>query len=81
MHCLMFTFSAPGDSPHPLQRNTHGIGSDIHRDVVKTQIVVNDIRDMLKNQEGAGDQHLPVSVTYAPSTTEYTFTVPRIKTG
>ena len=81
MHCLMFSFSAPGKSPPPLQRNTHGIGSDIHRDVVKTQTVVNDIRDMLKSQGGADSQHLLVSVTHGPSVTEFTYTIPRSKTG
>ena len=71
----MFAFSVPGESPPPLQRNTHGIVSDIHRDVANTRTVVNNIHNMLKSQEGADGQHLSVSVTHAPSATEYTFTV------
>jgi hypothetical protein len=71
----MFGFSAPGDSPPPPQRNPHGTSSDIHRDVVKTQTAVNDIRDMLKGQEGAGYQPQLVSVTRTPSLTRYTLTV------
>ena len=71
----MFAFSAPGESPPPLPRNPHGIGFDIHRDVVKTQTVVNDIHDMLKSQGGVDGQHLSVSVTHAPSAIEYRFTV------
>ena len=75
MHCLMFAFSAPGDSPPPPQRNPHRIGSDIHRDVVKTQTAINDIRDMMKAQEGAGYQPQLVSVTRILSIAEYTLTV------
>ena len=72
----MFAFSAPGESPPPLRRNTYGITSDIRRGVVsEVQNMVSDIRHMLKNQEGADSQHLSVSVTRAPSVTEYTFTV------
>jgi len=81
----MFAFSAPGQSPPPLQRNTpqpparrntRGIVSDIRREVVsEVQTVVSDIRHMLKNQEGTDVQHLSVSVIHAPSATEYTFTV------
>jgi len=37
--------------------------SEVHRDVVNTQTVVYDIRNMLKNQEGTGGQPHPVSVT------------------
>ena len=71
----MFAFSAPGDSPPPPQRNPHGIGSDIHRDVVKTQTAVNDIRDMLKIQEGASCQPQIVSVTRTLSLAECTLTI------
>ena len=75
--------SAPGKSPSPVPRNTrgtilnirHDAVSEVHRDVVNTQTMVSDIRHMLKSQEGAGSQHLSVSVTHAPSATEYTFTV------
>ena len=77
----MFVFSAPGDSPLPSQRNPHGIGSDIYRDVVKTQTVVNDVHAMLQIQGGADGQHLSTSVTRAQSVTEYTFTVPYTQTG
>ena len=59
----MIAFSAPGQSPLPPQRNTHGITSDIHRDVVNTRTVVNNIHNMLKGQEGANKQQLLVSVT------------------
>ena len=71
----MFAFSAPGDSPPPPQRNAYGTGSDIHRDVVKTQTAVNDIRDMLKGHEGASYQPQLVGVTRTLSFTEYTLTV------
>ena len=81
----MFTFSAPGQSPPPLRRNTlqpparrntRGIVFDIRREVMtEVQTVVSDIRHMLKNQEGTDVQHLSVSVTRVPSATEYTFTV------
>jgi len=55
----------------------HGIAFDIRRDVVsEVQTMVSDIRHALKSQEGAGGQHLSVSVTYAPSVTEYALTVP-----
>ena len=55
----------------------HGIAFDIRRDVVsEVQNMVSDIRHALKSQEGAGGQHLSVSVTYAPSVTEYALTVP-----
>ena len=60
---------APGDSPPPLPRNTHGIASDVrhevrraisevHHDVVNTQVMV---RNMLKSQQEAGDRDRPVS--------------------
>jgi hypothetical protein len=72
----MFGFSAPGESPPPPQRNTHGIGSDIRREVVsEVRTLVSDIRGVLKSQEGADGQHQSVSVTHAPSATEYTLTV------
>ena len=81
----MFTFSAPGQSPPPLRRNTlqpparrntRGIVSDIRREVVtEVQTVVSDIRHMLKSQEGADDRHLSVSATRVPSATEYAFTI------
>ena len=70
----MFVFSAPGESPPPPQRNTHGIGSDIdriHRDAAKTQMAVDDIREMLK-----GYQLQSVSVTRTLSLAEYTLTIP-----
>ena len=75
MHCLIFAFSAPGDSPPPPQRNPHGIGSDIHRDVVKIGTAVNDMRDMMKGQEGVGYQSQMVSVTRTLSLAEYTLTI------
>jgi hypothetical protein len=71
----MFGFSAPGDSPPPPQRNPHRTPSDIHRDVVKTQTVVNNIHDMLKGQEGGGYQPQLVSVTRIPPLARYTLTV------
>ena len=73
----MFAFSAPGESPPPLQRNTRGTASDIHRDVVNTQAVVRDIRDIrniLERQEGAGSQPQSVNITRALSPAEYTLT-------
>jgi len=42
--------------------------------------MVSDIHHVLKSQEGANGQHLPVSVTHVLSATEYTF-IPRLKTG
>ena len=72
----MLAFSAPGESPPPPQRYTHGIGSDIHRDVVDTQTAVNDIRDILKGQEGAGYQPQSVSVTRTLSPAECILTIP-----
>ena len=72
----MFAFSAPSESPPPQQRNTHGIGSDIHRDAVKIQTAVNDIREMLRGQEGAGHQPQSVSVTRTLSLAEHTLTIP-----
>ena len=72
----MFAFSAPGQSPPPLQRNTYGIASGIHREVVsEVRTMVSDIRHVLQSQERPDVQYLSVSVTRAPSTTEYTFTV------
>ena len=68
-------FSAPGESPPPLLRNTHGTASDIHRDVVNTRIVVNNIHNMLKSQEEAGYQPQLVSVIRILSLTEYTLTI------
>ena len=53
-----------------------GTCSDIHRDVVKTQTAVNDIRDMLKGQKGADHQPQSVSVTHILSLAEYTLTIP-----
>lgn len=71
----MFAFSAPGESRPPPRRNTHGIASDIRRDVVsEVQTMVSDIRHVLKSQAGADGRHLSVSVTRAPPVTEYTFT-------
>ena len=78
----MSVFSAPGDSPPPPQRNMHGIGSDIRRDVVsEVQTMVSDIRHMLKGQEGADGQHLSVSVTRVPSPPNTYLLFPRLKTG
>jgi len=72
----MFGFSAPGQSPLPLQRNTHGTLSDIRREVVsEVQAIASDIRDMLKSQEGAGSQSQLVSVTRILSLTEHALTV------
>ena len=70
----MFAFSAPGESPPPPLRNTHGTTSDIHRDIVNAQTVARDIRNMLKSQEGAGNQPQSVSVARTLSPTEYTLT-------
>ena len=76
MHCLMFAFSVPGESPPPPQRNAHGIVSDIRRDVVsEVQTMVSDIRHILKSQEGADGQRLSASVTRALSATECTLTI------
>ena len=75
MHCLTFKFSAPGESPPPLQRNTHGTASNIHRDAVsEVKTMVSDIRHILKSQERADGQHLSVSDIHALSATEYTLT-------
>ena len=71
----MFASSAPGESLPPLRRNTYGIGSDIHRDVVNTRTVVNNIHNMLKNQEGAGYQPQLVNVTRILFLTKCTLTV------
>jgi len=73
----MFTLSAPGQSPPPtLRRNTHGIVSDIRREVVsEVQTMVSDVRHMLKGQEEADGKHQSVSITRALSATECTFTV------
>ena len=84
IHSLTFAFSAPGKPPPPPRRNTHGIASDIRRDIVsdirrdiipEVRTVVSDVRRMLKGQEGADSKHLSVSATHAPSTIEYIFTV------
>ena len=72
----MFAFSAPGESPPPPRRNTHGTSSDIRRDVVRIQTAVNDIRDTLKGQEVASRQPQSVSVTHTLCLAEYTFTIP-----
>jgi len=72
----MFASSAPGEPPPPLQRNTHGIGSDVRREVVsEVRTMVSDVRHVLQSQERPDVQHLSVSVTRASSATEYTFTV------
>ena len=71
----MCVFSAPGESPPPPQRNTHGIGSDIRRDVVETKTAVNDIRDTLKGQEGASRQPQSVSVAHTLCLAEDTLTI------
>jgi hypothetical protein len=75
----MFAFSAPGESPPPPQRNTHGISSDIRREVSEVRTLVSDIRDVLKGQEGADGQHLSASVTHAPSATNTHLLLPRLK--
>jgi len=71
----MFPYSAPGESPLPQLRNTHGTASGIHQDVVNTQNVVKNIQNMLKSQEGAGHQPQLVSVTRTLSLTGYKLTV------
>ena len=79
----MFTFSAPGQSPPPaLRRNTHGIVSDIRREVVsEIQTMVSDVRHMLKGQEGADGKHQSVSVlALCPPLNAY-LPFPRLKTG
>ena len=70
IQCLNFALSAPGESPSPPPRNTHGtilnirrVVSEAQRDIANTQTVVYDIHNTLKNQEGAGGQPHLVSVT------------------
>jgi len=65
----MCGFSAPGDSPPPLRRNTHGTTpnilrdvSKVHRDVTNTQALVSDIHNMLRSQEGIDGQLQLVSL-------------------
>ena len=74
-YCVMFGFSAPGQSPPPLQRNTHGTASDIRRVVSEVQTIASDVRHMLKSQEEAGSQPQLVSVTRILSLTEHAPTV------
>ena len=47
----------------------------MHRDVVNTRTVVNNIHNMLKSQEGVGYQPRLVSVTRILSLTEYTLII------
>ena len=79
----MFVFSAPGESPPPLLRNTGGtisnirrdVASEVLRDVADTQTVVHDIRKMLKSQQGVGGQPQPVSIAHTVSPAESTLIV------
>lgn len=62
---LMFIFSAPGDSPPPLPRVTHGTVSDIRHDVVKTRVMVSDVhRDVSNTQTMVSDVHCDVAKTH-----------------
>ena len=70
----MFVFSAPGDSPSPPPKNTYGTTSNIHRDVSEvrrdlttTQVMVSNIHNMLKSQEGTSGQSQSVSDSNSPS--------------
>jgi len=78
IQCLIFAFSAPGESPSPASGNTYGatpnirrdVISEVHRGVVKTQTMVYDIHSMLKSQQGAGGQPQLVSTAYTLSLIE-----------
>jgi len=77
----MLAFSAPGDSPPPLLRNTHGAIPNIHRDVSEvrrdvadTQTMVSNIHTMLRSQEGIGGRPRLVSVARNLLLTGYTLT-------
>ena len=69
-------FSAPGQTPPPQLRNTHGTSSDLHQDIVNTQNMVRNIQNMLKSQELVTSHQIQsVSVTRIMSLTEYILTV------
>ena len=78
----MLSFSAPGDSPPPLLRNTHGAipnirrdVSEVRRDVADTQTMVSSIHAMLRSQQGIGDRCQLVSVARNLPLAGYTLTV------
>ena len=82
--CLVFAFSAPGESP-PLPNNMYETSSDVvselQRDVVNTQTLVRDIHNLLKGKEGAGGQLHSVSVTrILPPPTKHSLLL-RLKIG
>jgi len=59
-------FSAPGEPPPPLPRDTHGTDPKVQRDVVKIVTMVSDIhRNMLESHEDNDGQNLVVSNTRA----------------
>jgi len=72
----MFTLSAPGPSPPPPSRNTHGTSSDIHQDIANVHRDVVNPNDvvywMLNSQEGTSGQDWSVGVACAPSIAEET---------
>jgi len=77
----MFAFSAPGDSPPPPPKNTHGATSNTRRDVsvvhhgvTNTQAMISNIHNMLKSREGIGGPPQLVSIARTLSLTEYTLT-------
>jgi len=58
----MFASSAPGESPPPLPRDTHGTDSKVHRDVVNIATMVSDIhRNMLESNGDDDGQNRMVS--------------------
>ena len=76
--------SAPGEPLPPVPGNTHGttsnirrdVVSEVHRDLVNTQIMVSDLhRNMLKSQEGTIGQPQLVSITRTLFLAERTLTV------
>jgi len=72
----MFVFSAPGESPPPVQRDAGTTSRRMSEAIpYEIQTMVSDIRQVLKSQAGANGQHLSVSITRAPSVTKYLFTV------
>jgi len=82
IQCSRPSFGAPGELPPPPPKNVHRTidnirrdVSEVHRDVVDIQTAVHDIHNMLKIQEGASGQPLPVSITRNLSPVEHTLTV------
>jgi hypothetical protein len=71
----MFATSAPGESSRLLPRSAHGTVSDIGRDIMKAGTMISEVhrdfvnthamvRNMLKDQGGAGGRDRLVRATY-----------------